>query len=213
MDYICGREDHDAQPRGPHSSSTARALAEQLFRAYLKQILVDGFFHADPHPGNVFLTEDDRIALLDLGMVGARSLPRMQEKLLQLLLAVSEGRERRGGQRRHPIGEVRPDFDETGFRRRVAELVRRHQDAELRQMQVGRPCSMIGAMSASGIRLPPELTMLGKTLLNLDQVGARARPDVRSQRRRSAATPPSSCAGASAQEPLAREPVQRRCSS
>ena len=45
------------------------ALAEQLFRAYLKQILVDGFVHADPHPGNVFLTEDDRIALFDLGMV------------------------------------------------------------------------------------------------------------------------------------------------
>src|SRR5438552_358240 len=66
-------------------------LAEQLFRAYLQQILVDGFVHADPHPGNVFLTEDDRIALLDLGMV-AHVTPSMQEKLLQLLLAVSEGR-------------------------------------------------------------------------------------------------------------------------
>ena len=50
--------------------STATALAEELFRAYLQQILVDGFFHADPHPGNVFLTDDGRIALLDLGMVG-----------------------------------------------------------------------------------------------------------------------------------------------
>jgi predicted unusual protein kinase regulating ubiquinone biosynthesis (AarF/ABC1/UbiB family) len=65
-------------------------LAEQLFRAYLKQILVDGFVHADPHPGNVFLTEDDDIALFDLGMVAHVSTA-MQEKLLQLLLAVSEG--------------------------------------------------------------------------------------------------------------------------
>ena len=47
-----------------------RALAEELLRAYLKQILVDGFFHADPHPGNVFLTDDGRVALIDLGMVG-----------------------------------------------------------------------------------------------------------------------------------------------
>ena len=39
-------------------------------RAYLKQIIVDGVFHADPHPGNVFLTDDGRIALIDLGMVG-----------------------------------------------------------------------------------------------------------------------------------------------
>ena len=44
-------------------------LALELFRAYLHQILIDGFFHADPHPGNVFLTDDGRIALLDLGMV------------------------------------------------------------------------------------------------------------------------------------------------
>ena len=46
-----------------------RPLADQLFRGYLKQILVDGFVHADPHPGNVFLTDDNRIALLDLGML------------------------------------------------------------------------------------------------------------------------------------------------
>src|ERR1700682_4093648 len=44
-------------------------LADELFRAYLKQILIDGFFHADPHPGNVFITKDKRLALLDLGMV------------------------------------------------------------------------------------------------------------------------------------------------
>ncbi len=46
-------------------------LAEELFRAYLTAILVDGFFHADPHPGNLFLTDDGRIALVDLGMVVA----------------------------------------------------------------------------------------------------------------------------------------------
>src|SRR2546426_5491311 len=50
------------------------AMAEELFQAYLKQVLVDGFFHADPHPGNIFLTEDRRLALLDLGMVGRVTL-------------------------------------------------------------------------------------------------------------------------------------------
>src|SRR6185503_9264871 len=53
-------------------------LADELFRAYLRQVLVDGLFHADPHPGNVFLTDDGGIALLDLGMVG-RTTPGMQE--------------------------------------------------------------------------------------------------------------------------------------
>ena len=45
------------------------ALADELFRAYLKQLLVDGFFHADPHPGNVYLTDDGKVGLLDMGMV------------------------------------------------------------------------------------------------------------------------------------------------
>ena len=66
-------------------------LAEELLSAYLKQFLVDGLFHADPHPGNVFLTDDDRIALFDLGMVG-RVTRTFQDNLLRLMLAISEGR-------------------------------------------------------------------------------------------------------------------------
>src|SRR5277367_2908354 len=58
-------------------------LAEELFQAYLKQVLVDGFFHADPHPGNIFLTDDGQLALLDLGMTG-RLTVNMQENLLRL---------------------------------------------------------------------------------------------------------------------------------
>jgi predicted unusual protein kinase regulating ubiquinone biosynthesis (AarF/ABC1/UbiB family) len=58
-------------------------LADQLFHAYLQQVLVDGLFHADPHPGNVFLTDEGNIALLDLGMVG-HTTPRMQDNLLKI---------------------------------------------------------------------------------------------------------------------------------
>ena len=58
-------------------------LADELIHAYLHQILIDGFFHADPHPGNVLLTEDGRLALIDLGMTGHLS-PSMQDKLLKL---------------------------------------------------------------------------------------------------------------------------------
>src|SRR5207302_4648042 len=65
-------------------------LADALFRAYLKQMLHDGIFHADPHPGNVFLV-DGKIALIDLGMV-ARVRPALQDRLLQLLLCVAENR-------------------------------------------------------------------------------------------------------------------------
>jgi ubiquinone biosynthesis protein len=146
-------------------------LAEELFRAYLKQILVDGFFHADPHPGNVFVTTAGQIALIDLGMV-ARITPRMQEHLLQLLLAISEGRSDDAVTFALKLGEARERFDEPEFARRVADLVGRHQDVELRHIQVGKAVLELGRVAGDvGLRLPTELTMLGKTLLNLDQIG------------------------------------------
>jgi predicted unusual protein kinase regulating ubiquinone biosynthesis (AarF/ABC1/UbiB family) len=153
------------------------ALAEDLFRAYLQQILVDGFVHADPHPGNVFLTDDNRIALLDLGMV-ARITPDMQEKLLRLLIAVSEGRADEAATVSIALGQIRQGFDEPGFRRDVADIVAQSQNARVGQIQVGRIVLMLARMSGErGIRVPPELTILGKTLLNLDQIGCTLDPD------------------------------------
>jgi ubiquinone biosynthesis protein len=152
-------------------------LAEQLFRAYLQQILVDGFVHADPHPGNVFLTEDNRIALLDLGMV-ARITPDTQESLLRLLIAVSEGRADEAATVSIALGQIRQGFDEPGFRRDVADIVAQQQNARVGQLQVGRIVLMLARMSGErGIRVPPELTMFGKTLLNLDQIGCTLDPD------------------------------------
>src|SRR5439155_18079996 len=112
-------------------------LADELFRAYLKQILVDGIFHADPHPGNIFITSDLKIGLLDLGMVG-RLTPGMQETLLKLLLAVSEGRAEDAADISSRISQTMDDFDEPAFRRRLGDLVARMQDNTLTKIDVGR---------------------------------------------------------------------------
>jgi predicted unusual protein kinase regulating ubiquinone biosynthesis (AarF/ABC1/UbiB family) len=146
-------------------------LADQLFRAYLKQILVDGLVHADPHPGNVFLTDDDRIALLDLGMV-AHIAPGLQDKLLRLLLAVCQGRADDAATIAIAVGRTADEFDEPAFRRQVADLVAQNLDARIADIEVGKLVLMVAKASAEcGIRVPPELTILGKTLLNLDLVG------------------------------------------
>src|SRR5437870_5888122 len=151
-------------------------LAEELFRAYLNQILVEGFFHADPHPGNVFITPDHRIALLDLGMVG-RIMPRLQEDLLQLLLAISEGHGEDASQIAIKIGQPRREFEQAEFSRRISEIVGQQKTATVEQMQVGRLVLEVTRCAAEcQIRVPTELTMLGKTLLNLDQVGRTLAP-------------------------------------
>ncbi|MDB6074858.1 MAG: hypothetical protein JWO89_2498 [Verrucomicrobiaceae bacterium] len=152
-------------------------LAEEVFRAYLHQILVVGTFHADPHPGNVFLTEDRRVALLDLGMVG-RLGPRLQDNLLKLLMAISEGRSDQAADIAEKIGEGREDFDEPEFRRRIADLVTEQQSKTLDNLQVGRVVLEVQKIAGDcRLRLPAELTLLGKTLLNLDLVGRTLDPD------------------------------------
>ena len=147
------------------------ALADELFRAYLQQILVDGFFHADPHPGNILMTDDGKIAMLDLGMV-AQVSPRLQESLIQLLLAIAEGRSDDAVTHSLRMGERRSDFDEPAFRERLSYLVAQHQGASLDQVEVGRAVLDVTRLAAElGLEFPSELIMLGKTLLNLDQVG------------------------------------------
>jgi predicted unusual protein kinase regulating ubiquinone biosynthesis (AarF/ABC1/UbiB family) len=153
------------------------ALADQLFRAYLKQILLDGFFHADPHPGNVLVTRDGRLAVVDLGMV-ARIAPDLQENLLKLLLAVSEGDGQRAARVAIQVGRRRDSFDAEELERHVVDLVGTFRRATVGQIQVGRVLLEVSRASAeSGLALPPELALLGKTLLNLDEVGRTLDPD------------------------------------
>jgi predicted unusual protein kinase regulating ubiquinone biosynthesis (AarF/ABC1/UbiB family) len=148
-----------------------KELADELFRAYLKQILIDGFFHADPHPGNVFVTRDKRIALLDLGMV-AYIPPQLQTNLTQLVFAISEGRSEDVVTYALHISQRTASFDEAGFTRAVADLVATQQNRTLEQIQVGKIVfAMLEVAARHGLYLAPELGMLGRALLSLDQAG------------------------------------------
>ena len=145
-------------------------LADELFRAYLNQFLIDGFFHADPHPGNVFITDDNRIALLDVGMVG-RMTRTFQDNLLRLLLAISEGRGEMAAQAAIKMGEEKEGFDRAAFERRITDLVADNSDAILSRMNAGKVTLEITRISADcWFRLPAEFTMIAKALLNLDRV-------------------------------------------
>jgi ubiquinone biosynthesis protein len=170
MDYVQGRKITSVGPLTRLEMNGA-PLAEELFRAYLKQVLVDGLFHADPHPGNVFLTDDGRIALLDLGMVG-RTTPGMQEHLLKLLLAISEGKSDEAASLVIHISETTEEFSQVEFRRRLGQLMASRQDQGLQQMNVGKSLLEVSKTAAdNGLFVPSELTLLGKTLLQLDEVG------------------------------------------
>ena len=170
MDYVSGTKITALSPIAKLDIH-GDVLAEEFFKAYLKQVLIDGFFHADPHPGNVFLTDDGRLALLDLGMTG-RVSANMQENLLRLLLAISEGNGDETVKIILGISETAENFDEAEFTKKAAAFVFEQKDQTLNHQDVGKALMEVSRTAAqTGLYVPTELTLLGKTLLQLEQVG------------------------------------------
>src|SRR3569833_1313725 len=157
MDYIEGTKITELNPLA-RMDIDGPALAEEFFHAYLKQVLLDGTFHADPHPGNVFLTTDHKIALIDLGMVGYTT-PGMQESLLKFLLAVSEGDSDQATDVAIRISQVAGNFDESQFRHKVGQLVAEQRSNTLGRGGGGGARREVSRSAAdTGLYVPIELT-------------------------------------------------------
>lgn len=176
IDYVSGVKITDVSPT-VLLEVDGEKMADELFRIYLHQVLVDGCFHSDPHPGNLALTPDHRIALMDFGMV-TRVAPRMQQRLLKLLLAISDGLGEEAARIAIDIGRPRVGFQEDNFVARITSLVTEQRHKNVKELEAGRLVMDIQGISGEcGLRVPHELTMLGKTLLNLDKVVSTLSPD------------------------------------
>ena len=189
MDYVLGTKVTALSPL-TRMDVEAERLGRELVRAYLHQLVVDGFFHADPHPGNVFITDDRKVALVDLGMVGRLS-DRTQDRLLALLMAAAEGHGDEAADTLIELGERLDGFSEPALRRDVVDVVTKFQNAPLADLEVGRLLLDVNQRaSAHGLRPPSDLALLGKTLLNLDAVARALSPnlDVNSTIREQAVT-------------------------
>ena len=156
-------------------------LAKSLTKAYLKQICVDGIWHSDPHPGNVFVRDLDdnqaEVVLLDFGMV-SRISHEFQDEIIKLLLAISSNRGAEVADACVRVSEVQERFDAVRFVREISTLVATFHDVDVRQINVGQLIfHVIGIANNNELKAPAELAMLAKTLLNLDGVTRRLDPD------------------------------------
>jgi len=149
--------------REAQDSPERRAAGRQLLEAFYKQILTEGFFHADPHPGNLLWT-GEKIVLLDLGMVGELG-PEPRELLIVLLLAfarndpkfLSEAILMLAGEER------RADLDLDALERDFAAFIERFQIGSLHDIQIGAMLDgMVRIAGRHGIRLPASLALSGK---------------------------------------------------
>jgi ubiquinone biosynthesis protein len=155
-----------------------RILAERGADAVLKMILVDGFFHADPHPGNVLYLQGNRIGMLDFGMVGRLSESR-RDQIVDLLAALSR-RDERG------MMNVLLDWtgdavvDESRLANDLGELVFTYEHLELKDIQIGQLLGDVSAiMRDHHIVLPADLALLFKALITLEGLGRRLDPGFR----------------------------------
>ncbi len=163
--------------RGRHLVSISReeldeldsgAIAKELLSAYLKQIVIDGVFHCDPHPGNIFLTDDGRVALMDFGMVG-RFDSNQKDRIILLLLAFSERLGERVADTYLDMIELPEDVDRRAFTQDVCGLVSRYHDMSGGRMAIGTALLDLTRLAQShNTPVPTAMTLLGKAMLNLD---------------------------------------------
>jgi len=145
-------------------------LARQFFRAYIHQVTVEGVYHADPHRGNVLLTTDGRLALVDFGLLG-RLDDDTRRNLALLLLAVAQNRADDVADLILGLSRVSLSADEPGFVQELRRKLPRYHWRPLSGIRAGEALADLQRISFEyGISLPTSFALVGKTLAQADSI-------------------------------------------
>ncbi|MDQ0192274.1 ABC1 kinase family protein [Paenibacillus wynnii] len=145
-------------------------IAEQLVEIMLKQIFIDGFFHADPHPGNVMLMEDGKLALIDFGMVGRLS-EEMKDHLAGLIIALMRKNTDAMVRSIMRLGILDEEADRVALHDDMDMLREEYYDVPFSRVSIGKVLNDLFRIARRHhLVIPPDLAMLGKTMLTLEGV-------------------------------------------
>lgn len=152
-------------------------IASNLSRAFLTMVLVDGFFHADPHPGNLLVMEDNIVGLLDCGMVG-RLDRQLKTSVLMLLWNYVQQDSRGFSDVLLDIGVNPSNLDRKAYAQAIDRFLRQYYDAPLQEVQMGRVLRDSLQISARyGVRLPAALALLVKVIVQSEAIAKALAPD------------------------------------
>jgi ubiquinone biosynthesis protein len=156
----------------------ARTLAEAFFSFYVRQVTLEGFYHADPHRGNVLLTPDGRLALLDFGLLG-RVDDDTRRSLAILLLAVAQNRADDVADQILTLSLTLLDTDEPGFIHELRRKLPRYHWRALSDIRAGEALADLQRIAIGhGIRLPTSFALVGKTLAQADEIARTLDPQL-----------------------------------
>lgn len=159
------------------SGFNTERIAVKGAEAYLKQIFIHGFFHGDPHPGNILVLPNEVIGFLDFGIVG-RLDSKMAERLNNILIAMARKDSMRITEELLRISVVDEDADMDELRTDMAEFVDRYYGISPSQFQVSELVRELGEISARhGVRMNSQLGLLGKVLAGIEGVGRQLDPN------------------------------------
>ncbi|MCP4397020.1 MAG: AarF/ABC1/UbiB kinase family protein [bacterium] len=153
-------------------------IARNGFRSMLKQIFIDGFFHGDPHPGNLFVTANNEIVFLDFGMMG-RLDEEMRNELADLLIAVINQDVAHIAQILAQLGTQSEDLNMRVFRNDVADILERYYGVALQEIELGKVTrEMVEVAMKHQVRIPSDYTLMLKALLTIESIGKQLDPDL-----------------------------------
>ncbi len=175
MEYIDGIPGNDLEA-ARSAGFDLKLLSARGADAVLKMVLIDGFFHADPHPGNIFYLPGNRLAIIDCGMVGRISMERRDQIADTLAALVAKDIETLRDILVNWAGDV--PIDDAKLTSDLDELIFNYDSAPLKQIRFGVLLNdLITVMRENHLAVPPDLTMLFKALMTLEGLGRQLDPD------------------------------------
>jgi len=175
LEYLPGEKIYDAIRSG-HSG---KAIAKLAFRTMIKQIYEDGFFHADPHPGNVLIqgtVEAPQLAMIDLGMVGRMS-PRMRDLTIDVVMSALRRDNEGLAMALYEIGTPTKKIDMEAYKAEVSVLSDKLLGRSLAEVELSELIrDLVRTATKYGITIPTDFLLMGKALVTIEGVGKEIDP-------------------------------------
>lgn len=160
---------------------SGKAIAETALKVVIKMIFEDGFFHADPHPGNILISgspEAPVFGLIDLGMVGRLS-PEMRDRCIDLMVAAGRNDYVAIADALYAMATPTKRVDMRAYRAEVAMLAERYLGKQLKDIELsGLISDLVGGAKKFGLEIPPDFLLVGKALMTIEGVGKEIYPDL-----------------------------------
>ncbi|MEM9873734.1 MAG: AarF/UbiB family protein [Myxococcota bacterium] len=178
MEFLDGHKIDDAID---HHGFEGPKIAKACTGIVIKMIFEDGFFHADPHPGNIILLgrpEAPRVGVIDLGMVG-RLTAEMRRKTVDIMIAAIRQDHEALAEALYRIGTPTKKIDMRAYRAEVAFLADRYLNRPLREIELSAMISdLVQGATKYGLEIPSDFLLVGKSLMTIEGIGKRIDPDL-----------------------------------